>query len=427
MDGDALAQGPAPFKLERFFEKYEFAAPHLLCCSDCEPVMMADLLALADADARERWDNLRLSYTEPSGLTPLRREAAALYGGALTPEQLLVLAPEEGVYLTMRALLRPGDRVVCCYPAYQSLYELAASTGCTVDHWEPEFDPASARARFDVSRLEALIGPSEAGAARPEAGAARSEAGARAPARLVVVNFPHNPTGETITADEQSRIVSACRAAGAHLFSDEMYWQLEPSPAARLPPAAALYEKAVSLCGVSKSWGLPGLRIGWIATRDAALLARVAALKDYTTICSSAPSEVLALIALRATETLTSRARALVAANTALAARFFDRWRALFDWAPPAAGPIAFPRVKLDAARALAAPGSKPIAGVDEFCEAAVEEAGVLLLPGSIYDHGPSSQRGHFRLGLGRKATPAALEAFDAWLRRRFPGALEQA
>jgi hypothetical protein len=108
------AIGPAPFKLERFFEKWEFKAKHLLCCSDCEPLTMPEVLAHADADVKAKWDSLRLSYTEPAGCSVLREAVAGgLYGGAITPEQLLVCAPEEGVYLTMRALLRPGDRVVC--------------------------------------------------------------------------------------------------------------------------------------------------------------------------------------------------------------------------------------------------------------------------------------------------------------------------
>ncbi|KAI8475795.1 MAG: aminotransferase, classes I and II [Monoraphidium minutum] len=370
---------------------------------------MRELLELADDDARERWDSLRLCYTEPAGLTPLREAVADLYGGAVTPQQVLVCAPEEGVFLAMKALLRPGDRVVCAYPAYQSLYELALSAGCALDYWEPSWDAASGKLRFDVARLEELVtkgGP---------------------PPRLVVVNFPHNPSGATLAAADAARVVAAAAAAGAYLFSDEMYWRLEPDASLRLPPAVTLYDKAITLCGLSKSWALPGLRIGWLACRDAALIARVAALKDYTTICSAGPSEVLALIAVRATEQLTARARAIVAANTAAADAFFARWARLFEWAPPDAGPIAFPRLRVEslpppktAAAAAAAAGAEGAAPVDAFCQAAVDEAGVLLLPASVYDHAASLERGHFRIGLGRKSAPECLARLDAFLVARY-------
>lgn len=396
---------PSPFKLERFFEKHEFTAPHLLCCSDSEPMKMAELLALADDDARRRWEGLQLSYTETAGLPALREAVADLYGGTVTPRHLLVCVPEEGIYLTMQALLNPGDRVVCVFPAYQSLYELALSLKCTLDLWEPSWDEAAGKLRFDVGALEALV-PGDAAKGRP-------------PARLVVVNFPHNPTGATVGRAEQARVVAACEAAGAHLFSDEMYWQSEPDEAARLPPAASLYDRAITLCGMSKSWCLPGLRIGWVATRDADLLARVSMLKDYTTICSPAPSEVLALIAVRATGRVTGRARKIIAANEAEAGAFFARWPRVFQWSPPDAGPIAFPRLRVESLPPLVS-GAAPFSGIDDFSQRLVGEAGVLLLPASVYDDGPSTARGHFRLGLGRAAVPEGLRHLEAFLVKHF-------
>ncbi|KIZ07359.1 aminotransferase, classes I and II [Monoraphidium neglectum] len=420
---------PAPFKLERFFGKYEFNAPHLLCCSDCEPLTMRELLELADEGARQRWEGLRLSYTETTGLAPLREAIADLYGGAISPEQLLVCAPEEGVYLTMQALLKPGDRVVCAYPAYQSLYELALSRGCTLDFWEPSWDAAAGKLRFDPSRLEELVsgggGAGGGDSAMSDGGGAAEVGEAVKRPRLVVVNWPHNPTGATLSRADQGRVVEACRAAGSYLFSDEMYWRSEPDESVRLPPAVTLYDKAITLCGLSKSWCLPGLRIGWVASQDAALLERVAALKDYTTICSSAPSEVLALIAVKATEHITKRARGIVAENTAEAAAFFGRWEHVFDWAPPDAGPIAFPRRAGSAGRAMRRRTAGVLTkarGIDDFCQRLVDEAGVLLLPASVYDHQPSTDRGHFRFGLGRLSNLDALRHFEAFLMRHFGG-----
>lgn len=124
-----------PFALERFFARWEFAADHLLCCSDSEPLTMGDLLRMADADAQQRWDSLRLAYTETAGLPALRQAIAAAHYTSVQADQVVVAAPQEAVYLCMKALLRPGDRVVCSFPGYQSLYAVAGSLGCQVVHW----------------------------------------------------------------------------------------------------------------------------------------------------------------------------------------------------------------------------------------------------------------------------------------------------
>ncbi|KAF6250599.1 aminotransferase, classes I and II [Scenedesmus sp. NREL 46B-D3] len=334
-------QIPRPFKLERFFAKYEFQSPYLLCCSDCEALTMQELLAAADEDTLSRWSSLKLSYTESQGLPALREAIAALYE-RLQPEQLVVCVPEEGVYLTMRVLLQPGDK--------------------------------------------RLIQPGT---------------------KLVVVNFPHNPTGATLSPDDWQALIARCRQVGAWLFSDEMYRYTELPPSGPLPSAVDCYERAVSLCGLSKSWGLPGLRLGWIACQDQQLLHNVLALKDYTTICSPGPSEVLALAAVRATRQLTQRCRDIIAANLVAADAFFARWTDIFEWHQPQGGPVAFPRLRTGE-------------DVEQWCQRVVTECGVLLLPASVYDHEASVRRGHFRLGLGRQNMPQCLQQLDAWLLKKY-------
>lgn len=108
----------------------------------------------------------------------------------------------------------------------------------------------------------------------------------------MIVNFPHNPTGALLSHTDWQHLCGCCKAHGAYLFSDEMYRGLEHDAAAKLPAAADSYELGISLCGMSKAFSMPGLRIGWVATQDADLLQQILQLKDYTTICSSAPSEV---------------------------------------------------------------------------------------------------------------------------------------
>ncbi len=403
---------PVPFALERFFARHEFSARYLLSASDCQGLPMTEILERADPGLRARWHGLTLGYTESQGLPELREAIAALYE-SVDAGQVLTAAPEEAIFLAMQALLEPGDHVICTFPGYQSLYELARSIGCDVEFWRPEevgtpatdawdtpradsAEPASSPAtpddatgwRFDPAALEALLRPST---------------------KLVVWNFPHNPTGALPPVNQFTRMVKSVAAVGAWLFSDEMYRLLEPSPAVRLPAAADMYQRAMSLAGMSKAFGLAGLRIGWVATRAESLLQRMMALKDYTTICSSAPSELLALMALRSTEPILGANLARIERNRRTAADFFARHDDIFHWAPPQAGTVCFPRL-LAGDRTGA--GAEAGLGSEAFCARVLEETGALLLPATVYGYGDS----HFRLGLGRNDFSVGLEVLDRFL-----------
>jgi aspartate/methionine/tyrosine aminotransferase len=366
------------FKLERYFAKYEFKVRYLLSASDCESLTQSELLALADADARDRWERLLLSYTESQGDPTLRAAIAAQYT-TLQPDDVVVLVPEEGIYLAMRTLLSPGQHVIAIAPAYQSLSEIAQSIGCAVSPW-----PVTLTAtgwNLDLAQLEALV--------RPET-------------RLLVINFPHNPTG---LLPDRAFLEVVLAFAGRHdliVFSDEMYRGLELDPAQRLPAVADLYEQGISLSGLSKTYAAPGLRLGWLATRLPGLVDRLLAYKDYTTICHSAPSEVLGLIALRAADHLIARNLGIIQANLGHAQAFFAQAPGLFRWLPPQAGSIAFPHYL----------GPEP---VDAFCQAVLDAEGLMIVPGSMFDAtGP-----HFRVGLGRRNFPEALARLGAFLDRR--------
>ncbi|KAG2425388.1 hypothetical protein HXX76_013802 [Chlamydomonas incerta] len=376
------------FKLERYFAKWEFKAPHLLCCSDCEPLRLPEVLALANAESLGQWENLRLGYGETRGSPELVKEICGLYE-SVSPEGVIVAAPQECVYLAMTALLRPGDHVVVTYPGYQSLFQVAASMGCEVSMWEVDL-AEDGSASFDVDKFQALLRPTT---------------------RLAVVNFPHNPTGFLPSRDEWGRLVAGCREAGAVLFSDEMYRLMEFDESARLPSAVDLYDKAITLSGLSKAYGLPGLRIGWLAVQPAlrGLMGRVAELKDYTTICNSQPSEALAVMALRGRASILDRNLRLVRANCAVLRDFMDDFPHVFTYRQPQAGSVAFPRL---------APEAAAQEDVEAFCDRVVTGCGVLLLPASVYDHRPSAARGHFRIGLGRRDLPQCLEVLRAWLQK---------
>ncbi|EJG07183.1 aminotransferase class I and II [Methanofollis liminatans DSM 4140] len=361
------------FKLERYLSRHEFSAPRLLCTSDCESVSIADLLALEEG-AKERFMARNLGYTETQGDPDLRAGIAGLYAG-VGPENVLVSAgAEEAIFLYMNAMLSPGDEIVVQCPAYQSLHEVARGIGCRVAAWT--LSDADGW-RPDIERLKDLVTPST---------------------KAIVINSPHNPTGAQMMKEEFFAVKEIAEERDIHVFSDEVYRFLEHDPKDRLPPMADIYEKGISIGVMSKSFGLAGLRIGWTAAQDTGMLSRMAALKDYTTICCSAPSEFLSTLALRHREEIVERNLGIVRENLPLLDRFFARHADRFSWVRPNAGPIAFPRLLRGSAAA--------------FCDEAVTGAGVLLLPSETYGYGDS----HFRIGFARRDMPAALAALSDFL-----------
>jgi aspartate/methionine/tyrosine aminotransferase len=220
---------------------------------------------------------------------------------------------------------------------------------------------------------------------------------------MVVVNAPHQPTGMLPTIEEWRRLASACAEAGIRLVADEVYRGLEHDGAETLPAGADLGERNISIGVMSKAFAMAGLRIGWLATRDRAVLDRCARLKDYTTICSAAPSEVLALIGLRARDRVLSRSCEIVAANLAVLDEFFARHSDALTWVRPRGASTGFPRL---------VPTGPAGASADRFCARLVESTGVLLLPSSTFGFGDS----HVRLGLGRTDLSSAINRLEGFL-----------
>ncbi|RJQ57066.1 MAG: aminotransferase class I/II-fold pyridoxal phosphate-dependent enzyme [Desulfobacteraceae bacterium] len=362
-----------PFRLERYFARYEFNARYLLCCSDCESMTIRDVLSL-EPEAAERFQNSFLGYTDSQGSPALRQAISSLYTD-IRPDQILVHSgAEEAIFLFMHAVLKSGDHVIVHFPAYQSLIEVARSIGCEVTPWVAEEQNNWA---LDVEALQRQI---------------------RHDTRAIVINMPHNPTGYLMKKDAFHRVVQLADERKIFLFSDEVYRESEYTASDRLPAACEASAHGVSLGVMSKTYGLAGLRIGWIATRDQSVSERMAALKDYTTICNSAPSELLAEVALRHRFEIIERNLGIIKSNLTVLDRFFAGHKETFTWKPPLAGPIAFPGLNGD---------------VEEFCRRLVAEAGVLLLPGTVFTR--SSNR--FRIGFGRRNMPEAVERLDRFLK----------
>ena len=365
-----------PFKLEQYFARYEFNAPYQLCNSDCEAMSIGELLSLdaqAESEFRDHW----LGYTEAQGDPALRSAIAGLYDGINAEQTLVLTGAQEGIFLFMNVALNAGDHIIAMYPAYQSLYQIADDIGCEVTRWELQDNDDNVW-RVDLDFLRDAV---------------------QSNTKAIIINSPHNPTGFVLSEAERQAIIALAREHDLYIFSDEVYAFLEHDNTPRLPSLADVYEKAIALNVMSKSFGLAGLRIGWVASQDEALLAQMLDYKFYTTICNSAPSEFLSRVALTHKDILLERNRTIIRENIKTMQAFMTGYGDLIAWSAPKAGAITFPRLRLEQS-------------VDDFCRELVESAGVLLLPSSVYDFGDR----YFRLGLGRRNFATNLEHFGAYL-----------
>ncbi len=369
------------FRLEVYLGRWEFAARHHLTASDAETLTIGELLDLVGEDAREGLLQTPLSYTPTWGSEPLLEAIAATYE-RVSPEHVLTFAgAEEAMFWALPELVGPGDHAVVTVPNYQSMETLSLASGADVDGLllRPEDGWA-----LDLDALERLLRPHT---------------------RLIAVNFPNNPTGAVPDADVFAGLVALCEERDIRLFSDEVYRGLERHPARTLPQAADLSSTALSLNVMSKAYGLPGLRIGWIACRDRALLERLERRKHYTSICNAAPSEHLATLALRAGDRIRQRNRAIVAANLPVFEEFFAQWPEHLAWEAPAGGCVSFPQLTTGESTST-------------FCRRLVERAGVVLLPADIYASALADvPPDRFRIGVGRRNPEPALAALDQFLR----------
>src|SRR3984885_13917213 len=364
------------FKLEKFFEKWEFNTPFLLCASDNESLSMQELISLADDESLQLWENLHLGYTHVPGLPILRKEISNLYEGIDENGVGTFAGAEEAIYSIMNVLLQKGDHVIVPIPCYQSLATLPQKLGCTVSYLPIREEENGWH--FAIEDLVSLLTPQT---------------------KLIVINFPHNPTSAHIDRLTLEKIIECAKSSNAYLLSDEVYRFSEHHPEQTLPPAASLYEKAISIGVMSKTFGLAGLRIGWLATQDDGLLKKCLDFKCYLSLCNSAPSELLALMALRAKDQIIERNLKIIRSHLERLDMFFDPHKGLFDWRRPNAGSTAFPKLL----------ASVPI---NAFIEDLIAKEGVLLLPGSVYDF-PGN---YFRLGFGRKDLPEALARLERYI-----------
>jgi len=368
------------FALETYFSKWEFSAKHHMTASDAQAMTIAELLKLATVPDDSLAD-LHLGYTETWGAPSLREAIGKTYDNLNASNILCFAGAEEGVYTAMRVLLSKEDHAIVVVPNYQAAETLPLEI-CEVSG--VKLDPQN-NWHLDLDDVRNNIRPNT---------------------KLISVCFPNNPSGAIIPADDYAELISICREHGLYLFNDEVYRLIELDESKRIDQAADVYEKALSLNVMSKAYGLPGLRIGWIASQDKDLLQKLERYKHYLSICNSAPSERLAEIALSVREVLLQRNRSLMSKNIAKLDAFFDDYSDLFEWQHPDGSCVAFPR--------FIGRG-----GVEKFCKDLVEESGVLLLPSSIYwSELMDAPTDRFRIGFGRANMDDGLGAFRDYLEK---------
>jgi len=352
-----------------------------MTASDIESLSIAELVAMASDEDKYAFEQQWLGYTQTHGHPELREEIAKTYDTATAENVLCFAGAEEGVYAAMRVLLNKDDHIIVVVPNYQAAESLPLQI-CEVsgiplnenDNWS-----------LNIDQLKKLIKPNT---------------------KLISINFPNNPTGAVIDHDTFNQLINLCRQHDIYLFSDEVYRLVERDESIRLPQVADVYEKGLSLNVMSKAYGLSGLRIGWIMSKDNDLLDKMERYKHYLSICNSAPSERLAIIALKAKDRILKRNRELVNSNAEKLNSFFAEFETLFDWQRSDGGCVGFPRYKGNS-------------DANQFCEELVERTGVLLLPPKVY-HSELLQtpQDRFRIGFGRKNIDEGLTVFRDYLNK---------
>lgn len=345
----------APALLEGWMRDYYFDAEIDLGSSGVESYTLREVLELCGSSSDELEDVL-FNDSQTLGGRELRRVIAERYGDGNPEGVIATHGSSEAIYLIMMALLRPGDEVVVLDPCYQQLFSIAESLGCGLKKWPLRFEEGFVP---NVEEARRLIG---------------------ANTRMVVVNFPHNPTGASLTPDGQRELVEAAARVGAYLVWDAAFGEITYGDPPL--PYPTHYERAVTMGTFSKAFGLPGLRAGWCVTSPP-VLARFIALRDYTTLHLSPLTELIATRAVEHAPALVGPRLRQARTNLQLLGEWCEEHADLVEWVAPRGGVSCFPRLRR-------------VDDVEAFCRRLAHERRVLLVPGSCFRL-PS----HVRLGFG--------------------------
>jgi aspartate/methionine/tyrosine aminotransferase len=363
------------FALERWMTRWETVVRYDLAESGIKPMTVDELLTLAGRDAAlERMLGISLGYSEARGTEELRALLAALYRDATPDEILVTTGAIEANFLLFNVLLNPGDHIIVVDPAYQQLQSVPKAIGCDVSLWKlrPEND-----FRYDLDELEALV---------------------NVRTRLIVINTPHNPTGSVLTPVEQERVFAIAERVGAHVMGDEAYrWLTLPGREPFAGPVRDLGERGISVGTLAKPFGLPGLRIGWIAATPEIVRACWSQ-RDYISLSPGKLNDYLATLAIQQREAIFARTQKIAAENLTTLEQWIHEREDLVSWVPSRGGLLGLLRYDIDVPSM-------------ELADRLASEVSVMLAPGAAfgYEHflriGIGGDPAVFREGLGRAAS----------------------
>ena len=363
--------------LQEFFDSPGAIAADLnISASASEPLTQDELLAF-EPSAGERFNETVLTYPRRHAELELLDTIGARYQ-SIGPDGLLPTSGvDEALGMLFLSLVEAGDQVVVLTPCYPPHLMLPAWRGAETVRWQ-------ARAENNwVPDLDELRRLTEK------------------PTRLVITTFPQNPTGFMPDDGFNAELLDIISASGALLIADEIYAGLPRGTRAGLSDLADRHDRVISLHGLSKTMGLPGLRLGWMAARDPAVLEPIRAVRTLFNAYVPPPIDFLANLALRHAEAILDRNTAILEAGKQAAAGFMARHGNLFEWTEPSAGVLSFPR--------WTGPG-----GTSALSQRLLSEAKLVCAPSLCFDAGDQ----HFRVGLARRTLPEALDRLDTFLER---------
>ncbi len=358
----------------------------------CAQTMTLKQLFLRDPEQLERLLNRPLEYASIQGDLALRNAIADFHQRhnrhniALTGEDVMTFAgAQEGLAAVYKALLAPGDEVVVFTPSYPSLVNMVEQYGARVCAIPLSYDGTW---QFDLEQLRASINNNT---------------------KLIVINSPHNPTGAWLNREQQQEILSLAQAYNCFLLSDDVTQPLVHQSASKsahskdhtLAHNFLDYDKTIVVSVLSKSFGLAGIRIGWVLTKNSQLLEQLLAIKAYGSICTSLVDELIAEQALKNADDIIANNLAIIRDNKLTMARFINEHQPLFSWASPEAGILSLLKVNTDTP-------------LEQWLAELAQQSGVLLLPAKLF----GLDDNFVRLGLGQKNFPEGLSALSQFCQK---------
>lgn len=277
--------------------------------------------------------------------------------------------------MTMRALLKPGDEIVVQMPSYQSLFAVAGEIGCHITEYRLKFEE---QWDIDLNKLRKTV---------------------TSRTKMLILNYPHNPTGACLTDAEMAEIVRICDERGVYLIADEAYRFLRQDARVSDASFADLYDRAVVLGSFSKTFASPGLRLGWVASRNQGMLERILEYRHFTSTCTNLPCQWIASELLEKRDAIIRRNNEIVRKNAALLEGFVKKYAELFAYVPPKGATMAYVKL-LNGQSAM------------EFCMEILEYTGVLLVPSSVLEDSDE----YLRVGLCRESFPECVRIIDTYL-----------